>query len=72
MAAHTNGINGKESQTLTNYLQSIDTISAASFTDDGERSKALLATYTLLSRLETPWETILRLCMGQVGIQIQE
>lgn len=67
MAEQTNEMNRKQSQTLTKALQTIDAIGASSFPDDGERAQALLATYAMLSRLETPWETILRLCMGQVG-----
>ncbi|KAL2151685.1 hypothetical protein VTH82DRAFT_6783 [Thermothelomyces myriococcoides] len=36
-----------------------------SFANDGDRIQALMAAYTLISRLETPWETVLRLVMGQ-------
>ena len=68
MAAQTNGVNGKHSQTLQKVLQTLlEEVSATTFADDGERTGALLAAYALTSRLETPWETILRLCMGQVG-----
>lgn len=38
-----------------------------SFANDGDRIQALMAAYTLISRLETPWETVLRLVMGQVN-----
>lgn len=70
MTEKKNGVNGQQSQTLTNHLQNINAISASSFPDNGERGQALLATYAMLSRLETPWETILRLCMGQVGLAV--
>jgi hypothetical protein len=47
-------------------LRSLEALERESFQDDGERIEALHAAYALVSRLETPWETILRLCMGQV------
>ena len=48
-------------------LQAIGHIDQSSFTDDGERNEALLAAHALVSRLETPWETVVRLGMGQVN-----
>jgi len=47
-------------------LRSLDGLERESFADDGERIEALHAAYALVSRLESPWETICRLCMGQV------
>ena len=54
---------------VANYSQSLEELNRSSFPNDGERSKALLAAYALVSRLETPWETVLRLSMGQVSFQ---
>ncbi|MCJ1468061.1 hypothetical protein MMC07_006687 [Pseudocyphellaria aurata] len=49
-------------------LQTIVQIDRSSFTDDGKRSEALLAAYALVSRLETPWETVARLGMAQPAL----
>lgn len=59
----TKGVNCQHSDEL---LQTLNSINADRFTDDGERSQTLLAAYALVSRLETPWDFVLRLCMGQV------
>ncbi|KAL8923979.1 MAG: hypothetical protein Q9208_004263 [Pyrenodesmia sp. 3 TL-2023] len=61
----TNATGLKDTQQL---LKTLDAISAESFEDDGLRCQALLVAYTLVSRLETPWETIARLCMGQPAL----
>ena len=66
MVAQTDGVHGKTSQAFPKVLQLLEELSTTSFANDGERTQALLATYALMSRLETPWETILRLCIGQV------
>ena len=58
-----NGSGAREGQQLISIL---NTISTDSIQHEGERCQALLAAYALVSRLETPWETIARLCMGQV------
>ena len=63
---HDKEVQGKQKQNLATRL--INEISPSTFSNEGERAEALLATYALLSRLETPWETIVRLCMGQVGV----
>lgn len=47
--------------------QSFAQVDSSSFADDGERIQALMATYAMLGRLETPWETIVRMCMGEVS-----
>lgn len=53
---------------LTNVvLKTLDSINADTFATDGDRSKALLAAYTLVSRLETPWERIARMCMNEAS-----
>ena len=41
-------------------------VTPASLENEDQRSRALLAAYALVARLETPWETTARLCMGQV------
>ena len=59
----TNGLNGYHSDEL---LQTLNAINVDRLTDDGQRIETLLAAYALVSRLETPWDFVLRLCMGQV------
>lgn len=57
------------SATLVNvddYLHSIEGINRSSFSYDGDRIKALAAAYALVSNLETPWDTVARLCMTEV------
>lgn len=57
--------------TMTNQIvQTLNGISADSFENDGQRMEALSAAYALVARLETPWDFVLRLAMGQVGIII--
>ena len=63
MASQTNGLNGHNSQNVQKLLQNLEGINAESFGNDGERIQAVAAAY---ARLETPWEFIARLCMGQV------
>ena len=61
--------NGKpHPSTLPKFLQIVNGFDGKSFSDDGERSEALLAAYALVSRLESPWETVLRLSMTQVSL----
>ena len=48
------------------FLPIINGINQFSFVDEDERGKTLLATYALVSRLETPWVTVCRLAMAQV------
>ena len=62
-----NGINGHGSEHGTqSILQILDGINAQTFNNEGERAQAVLVAYALVSRLETPWEFVARLCMGQV------
>lgn len=55
------------SSSLENILQNLDSISVDGFASDADRSKVLLAAYHLVSRLETPWDTVARLCMTQAS-----
>lgn len=48
-------------------VQTLNGISADSFQNDGQRMEAVAAAYALVARLETPWDFVLRLAMGQVG-----
>ena len=48
-------------------LETLDSIDADTFPTDGDRSKALLAAYALVSRLETPWERVARMCMNEAS-----
>jgi hypothetical protein len=52
----------------TDIAKVLDDISLGSFENEDQRSKALLAAYALVARLETPWEATARLCMGQVRV----
>ena len=53
-------------QPIETVLTTLDSLNAESFANDGDRNKALLAAYALVSRLETPWETVARIGMTQV------
>lgn len=66
MALQTNGLDGHNGQNVQKLLQTLEGINAETFVNDGERTQAVLAAYALVSRLETPWEFVARLCMGQV------
>lgn len=56
-----------ESSSVATVLQAIQGLSRSSFTDDGDRIQVLAAAYALVSRLETPWDTVARLCMNEVS-----
>ncbi|KAI1245633.1 hypothetical protein MGN70_012525 [Eutypa lata] len=52
--------------TMTNQIvQTLNGISADSFEKDGQRMEAVAAAYALVARLETPWDFVSRLAMGQ-------
>lgn len=63
-----NGTNGTEGHNVEDLIQTLNGINADTFSNDGKRIQTLLAAYSLVSRLETPWDFVLRLCMGQVFI----
>lgn len=67
--------NGAATTPLQGYLQTIEGLDSSSFGNEEERLQALHATYALVSRIESPWEMIVRLGMGQVrnafGFNIQ-
>lgn len=48
------------------FLQCVNQIDRSSFPNDGERSRALLEAYALVSRLESPWDTVARLGLTEV------
>lgn len=58
-------------QDSSSLIRDLNSITNYGFTNDGERMKALAAAYALVARLETPWEFVARLCMGQVRKCIQ-
>ena len=66
MASFTNGINGIDGHKSEELIQTLNGINVDTFDNDGKRIQALLAAYALVSRLETSWDFVLRLCMGQV------
>ncbi|KAJ3566873.1 hypothetical protein NPX13_g6973 [Xylaria arbuscula] len=49
-------------------VQTLDRINTSAFANDEERSEAVEAAYALVSRLETPWEFIMRNCMIQPAV----
>lgn len=55
-------------KSLDSVIKNLDSIKADDFDTDGDRNTMLLAAYALVSRLETPWETVSRLCMSQVNV----
>ena len=57
MVAQTNGVSREHSGAFQD-LQTLEKSSSTTFADDRERTEALMATYTLVSQLKTPWETI--------------
>ncbi|KAL9617509.1 MAG: hypothetical protein Q9160_007720 [Pyrenula sp. 1 TL-2023] len=71
MAVETNGAPASAAakvpygQNTQQILDTLGSINAKSFSEDGDRAKAVAAAYSLVSRLETPWESIARMCMGQ-------
>lgn len=68
MAPSINGTNGTQGHNVEDLIQTLNGINADTFSNDGKRIQTLLAAYSLVSRLETPWDFVLRLCMGQVFI----
>ncbi|KAI1087242.1 S-adenosyl-L-methionine-dependent methyltransferase [Rostrohypoxylon terebratum] len=68
MASATNGVNGHKPSQPQSLIQTLDNIGPDSFANDGERIRAVLAAYALISRLETPWEFVARTCMGQPAL----
>ncbi|KAI0977487.1 S-adenosyl-L-methionine-dependent methyltransferase [Xylaria arbuscula] len=55
-------------QDTSSLICNLNSIAKDSFANDGERMSALTAAYALVSRLETPWEFVARLCMGQPAL----
>ncbi|KAL4931698.1 S-adenosyl-L-methionine-dependent methyltransferase [Aspergillus undulatus] len=60
----TNGTNASH-QDADTFVESIQGTDRSSFAVDGDRIKALRAAYALVSRLETPWDTVARLCLTE-------
>lgn len=63
-----NGTNGTDDHKFEELMQTLNGINADTFSNDGKRIQTLLAAYALVSRLETPWDFVLRLCMGQPAL----
>lgn len=70
--SHVQSATGSERVSERSNLEKILELSAGvtqeSFANDGERAQALQSLWGLVARLETPWETIVRLCMGQPAL----
>ncbi|PWY75785.1 S-adenosyl-L-methionine-dependent methyltransferase [Aspergillus eucalypticola CBS 122712] len=58
----------KSTSPPNDVLGTLNAINADSFSAEGDRINALLAAYALVSRLETPWERIARMCMGEPAL----
>ncbi|KAJ5733504.1 hypothetical protein N7493_002290 [Penicillium malachiteum] len=56
---------GKSLSSVETILKSINDINSDSFETDGDRANTLLAAYALVSRLETPWETVSRIVLNE-------
>ncbi|OLN90335.1 Demethylsterigmatocystin 6-O-methyltransferase 7 [Colletotrichum chlorophyti] len=54
--------------TVGSFLKILRNVGSTSFATERERMQALLATYALMARLESPWETVVRLCMIQPAL----
>ncbi|KAI8241487.1 hypothetical protein K4K55_012325 [Colletotrichum sp. SAR 10_96] len=54
--------------TVDCFVSSIEHVNSSSFSNEGDRMKALLAAQALLVRLESPWDTAVRLNMTQPAL----
>ncbi|KAL7952329.1 S-adenosyl-L-methionine-dependent methyltransferase [Trichoderma compactum] len=60
---------GSSTRSVDEVLKSLNSINPDDFAAEGDRSNVLLAAYALVSRLETPWEAVARLCMNQPALE---
>ncbi|RMJ27777.1 O-methyltransferase [Aspergillus sp. HF37] len=61
--------NGTESASAKSSLpKMLDDIDKSTFAVERDRIQALAAAYALVSRLETPWDTVARLCMTEPAL----
>ncbi|RAL16176.1 S-adenosyl-L-methionine-dependent methyltransferase [Aspergillus homomorphus CBS 101889] len=56
------------STNVDDFVHSIKNIDRSSFAYDGDRVNALREAYALISRLETSWDTVARLCITQPAL----
>lgn len=68
----TNGVNGHSGLKSQEILKTLNGINGDSFENDGQRIEAVAAAYALVARLETPWDFVLRLAMGQVSADLSD
>ncbi|KAK1469123.1 hypothetical protein CPAR01_03884 [Colletotrichum paranaense] len=70
MASREDGTNGMNvgCNYGQDYLRAVRGITASSFQTEEDRMKALLATYEVLSKLETPWDTYVRIHLNQPSV----
>ncbi|KAK1728335.1 S-adenosyl-L-methionine-dependent methyltransferase [Colletotrichum acutatum] len=54
--------------TAASFLGRIQDVTSSSFGSEDERMQVLLGTYALMTRLESPWETLVRICMTQPAL----
>ncbi|KAH0424693.1 hypothetical protein CcaCcLH18_11415 [Colletotrichum camelliae] len=54
--------------TVDSFVRSIENVNSSSFSNESDRMKALLAAQALLARLESPWDTVVRLNMTQPAL----
>ncbi|CCF33793.1 hypothetical protein CH063_05918 [Colletotrichum higginsianum] len=55
-----NSLNGGSTRG-SEYLCTVENVTADAFASDKDRAKALQATYEAIARLESPWETVVRI-----------
>ncbi|KAF9873973.1 hypothetical protein CkaCkLH20_08707 [Colletotrichum karsti] len=67
MSMSQNASNNSDS-TFASFINSIENVGSASFSNEGERRQALQAAQALLVRLESPWDTAMRLNMSQPAV----
>ncbi|KAK8124333.1 S-adenosyl-L-methionine-dependent methyltransferase [Apiospora kogelbergensis] len=62
-------VNGNgNSNDVGSFIHSIKDVNRSSFAFDGDRIQALRAAYALVSRLETPWDTVARLVLTEPAL----
>ncbi|KZL80419.1 s-adenosyl-l-methionine-dependent methyltransferase [Colletotrichum incanum] len=68
MAILSNGVNGDSASKHQDIIRTLNGIGADAFENDGQRIEVVTAAYALVARLETPWDFVLRLVMGQPAL----
>ncbi|KAL0942358.1 o-methyltransferase [Colletotrichum truncatum] len=64
----TNISTSANSRPAQNFVRAAHEVATTSFRDELERSEVLQATYELIGKLETPWETYVRILLSQPAV----